>query len=821
MFAALLICVALSSFASAQVQTINFNNETINQDVEFLNIDALEWKGVNVAIKCRTWVLPVPSAFNSSDLGGADGAEMRIYNHHEAISYLLHPNPSGSMTPDGIGGSAEFTWIRMAHHGASVKLVWVGYNHGWTVVEQTDHVDMLVRGPARAAQAYIMLTARNMYEDPVTCASVNNNLPQGKIGQDVPKGLTEFLGTYDTDPRSVEFGEIIHLSPGKPRGRKEYSGEHHHGGISKIDGELYVEAPSLSIRNRYLDRYSLRSKRAPVLSSFVSEDVLDSVNLGSLHTAHMYHDDGNLLVSTLGDSTPCVASPGGIVEISSNAADAGVGFDFDVRQFWDFADDAAAQATFFGVYPAAQVVGDELVQKVATPVYTQNTGESQFALINETAGQTAYYTGLDDVYTYDFTINECGTPIDGSSSIMVSSAWAPTTSFDDQFKPFGAVYGNHVRVHRMRRHGQTTTDQLAAPELELVYAAETKSAFQFGMGIVPLEVRRKHQPCLDEYLVGITLPGAIMRVANADKKVDAWFHEPAVNPFNLMAHAAGFGRFSVDNYFGDALPFADQFNDTTVNTCVADEHIIDNEPVPIWTDVRSGNNSMPNIPILQVGESALLNSLGGGTTPFFNLNLNPANGTFNYASVPLITDITIDLSDNYVYASCWLAGTLLQYDIRDMDNVRPVGGMHGLGGISDVAKGATFQHSYNANSYVIEENYKGTGFPLTFAGGPQMLRVEPSGEVIYVSNSLFSTWDDQFFPQLNPPRANDGSIKSNAGMVIRIFTGVRNGCKRAPMSIDTRFGNNGVLVFDDLEHPSVDGPFKMRAHEVHIEGIHR
>jgi len=821
MFAALVLCCALSAVARAQVQTINFDSETIAADVEFLNIDALEWKGTVVDVKCRVWQLPVPSAFNASDVASADGAEMRIYNHHKAISYLLHPNPSGSLTPGGIGGSAEFTWIRIAEHGASVKLVWLGYNHGWTVVEQTEHVELLSRRPSPPAQAYIMLTARNVYEDAITCAANGNDLPPGAIGANVPKGLTEFLGTFDTDPRSVEFGEIIHLSPGKPRGRKEYSGEHHHGGISKIDGELYVEAPSLSIRNRYLDRYSLRSKRAPVLASFVDEASLDAIELGSLHTAHMYHDDGNLLVSTLGDSTPCVASPGGIVEISSNAADAGVGFDFDVRQFWNFADDAAAQAANVGVYPPAQVVGDEIVQRVASPVYAQNTGESQFALINETAGETAYNSGAQDVYTYDFTINECGTPIGGSSSIMVSSAWAPTTSFDDQFKPFGAVYGNHVRVHRMRRHGQTTTTQLGAPELELLYAAETRSAFQFGMGVVPLEVRRKHEPCLDEYLVGVTLPGALMRVWNADKAVDDWRHEPAVNPFNVMAHAAGFGRFSAGAYFGDALPFAEPFTNTTLNTCVADEHEIDNAPVSIWTDVRSGVNALPNIPILQVGQSALLDALGGGTSPFFNLNINPANGTFNYASVPLITDITIDLSDNYVYASCWLAGTLLQYDISDMANVRIVGAMHGLGGISDVAKGATFQHSYNANSYVIEANYKGTGVPLTYAGGPQMLRVEPSGEVIYVSNSLFSTWDDQFFPPLAPPRANDGSIKSNGGMVIRINTGVRNGCKRAPMSIDTRFGNNGVLVFDDLTHPSVDGAFKMRAHEVHIEGIHR
>jgi selenium-binding protein 1 len=36
--------------------------------------------------------------------------------------------------------------------------------------------------------------------------------------------------------------------------------------------------------------------------------------------------------------------------------------------------------------------------------------------------------------------------------------------------------------------------------------------------------------------------------------------------------------------------------------------------------------------------------------------------------------------------------------------------------------------------------------PLT--GGPQMLQCSLDGERVYVTNSLYSTWDNQFYPEL-------------------------------------------------------------------------
>ena len=34
-----------------------------------------------------------------------------------------------------------------------------------------------------------------------------------------------------------------------------------------------------------------------------------------------------------------------------------------------------------------------------------------------------------------------------------------------------------------------------------------------------------------------------------------------------------------------------------------------------------------------------------------------------------------------------------------------------------------------------------------FAGGPQMVEISRDGKRVYWTNSLYSTWDDQFYPQ--------------------------------------------------------------------------
>ncbi|OUL33768.1 selenium-binding protein [Nostoc sp. T09] len=92
----------------------------------------------------------------------------------------------------------------------------------------------------------------------------------------------------------------------------------------------------------------------------------------------------------------------------------------------------------------------------------------------------------------------------------------------------------------------------------------------------------------------------------------------------------------------------------------------------------------------------------------------------------LITDILISIDDRYVYFSNWLHGDIRQYDISDPSHPKLTGQVW-CGGL--LGKSGEIQ-----------------GHKL--AGGPQMLQLSLDGKRLYVTNSLFSTWDNQFYPDL-------------------------------------------------------------------------
>jgi selenium-binding protein 1 len=106
-------------------------------------------------------------------------------------------------------------------------------------------------------------------------------------------------------------------------------------------------------------------------------------------------------------------------------------------------------------------------------------------------------------------------------------------------------------------------------------------------------------------------------------------------------------------------------------------------------------------------------------------DLPPALKPFK-AVPPLVTDINLSVDDKRLYVSCWGTGELKQYDVSDPANPREVGSVH-LGGI--VRRAA---HPASPAE------------PL--AGGPQMVEVSRDGRRVYVTNSLYGAWDDQFYP---------------------------------------------------------------------------
>ena len=133
----------------------------------------------------------------------------------------------------------------------------------------------------------------------------------------------------------------------------------------------------------------------------------------------------------------------------------------------------------------------------------------------------------------------------------------------------------------------------------------------------------------------------------------------------------------------------------------------------------------------------------------------------------LITDLVVSMDDRFLYFSNWLHGDLRQYDISDPANPRLTAQLQ-LGGVLGRPSDAGRE----------------------LGGGPQMLQLSLDGRRLYVTNSLYSTWDNQFYPGLR-------------SWLLRVNCQPDGG-----MEVDRDF-------FVDF-HERPDGP--ARAHEVRLHG---
>lgn len=93
---------------------------------------------------------------------------------------------------------------------------------------------------------------------------------------------------------------------------------------------------------------------------------------------------------------------------------------------------------------------------------------------------------------------------------------------------------------------------------------------------------------------------------------------------------------------------------------------------------------------------------------------------------PLVTDLNLSLDDRFLYVSCWGTGELRQYDVSDPFAPTLTGSVR-LGGI--VRRTPHPAHP---------------GVPRN--GGPQMVEISRDSRRVYVTNSLYSPWDAQFYP---------------------------------------------------------------------------
>lgn len=149
------------------------------------------------------------------------------------------------------------------------------------------------------------------------------------------------------------------------------------------------------------------------------------------------------------------------------------------------------------------------------------------------------------------------------------------------------------------------------------------------------------------------------------------------------------------------------------------------------------------------------------------------NDKFPGGAVPaLISDFVISMDDRFMYVSAWLHGEVRQYDISDPTKPKLTGTVK-LGGIVHPA---------------------GKLKEKELTGGPQMIQLSLDGKRLYVTNSLYSTWDNVFYPNLG-----------------------KQGSWLVQIACDTERGGmkvNDKFLVDFGKEP--DGP--SRAHEVRYPG---
>jgi methanethiol oxidase len=109
---------------------------------------------------------------------------------------------------------------------------------------------------------------------------------------------------------------------------------------------------------------------------------------------------------------------------------------------------------------------------------------------------------------------------------------------------------------------------------------------------------------------------------------------------------------------------------------------------------------------------------------------------------PLVTDIDLSLDDRFLYVACWGTGELRQYDVSNPRKPSLAGSVR-IGGIAKRTRHVD-------------------GKP--FAGGPQMIEISRDGRRVYFTNSLYSSWDPQFYPEGVPGAQAMAHAGANGGI---------------------------------------------------------
>ncbi|KAF2899509.1 hypothetical protein ILUMI_06667 [Ignelater luminosus] len=157
----------------------------------------------------------------------------------------------------------------------------------------------------------------------------------------------------------------------------------------------------------------------------------------------------------------------------------------------------------------------------------------------------------------------------------------------------------------------------------------------------------------------------------------------------------------------------------------------------------------------------------------------------------MITDILISMDDKYLYFTNWLHGDVRQYDITDREHPKLTGQVF-LGGmiLNDSKVKVIEDPELDAQPKPVYVKGK------RLYGSPQMLQLSLDGKRLYVSSSLFSPWDKQFYPD---------SIK-HGSFLVKLDVDVENGGMKLDENflIDFEEGPDGPLLAHEMRYPGGD-----------------
>ncbi|XP_012259050.2 methanethiol oxidase [Athalia rosae] len=157
----------------------------------------------------------------------------------------------------------------------------------------------------------------------------------------------------------------------------------------------------------------------------------------------------------------------------------------------------------------------------------------------------------------------------------------------------------------------------------------------------------------------------------------------------------------------------------------------------------------------------------------------------------MITDILLSLDDKYLYFSNWLHGDVRQYDITDRRNPKL---------ISQVFLGGSILS--DGKIRVLEDKELDKQPDPVFVkgrrlhGSPQMLQLSLDGKRLYVSTSIFSVWDKQFYPD----HVKHGST------IVKLDVDIENGGMTLDKDFLVDFGldKDEILLAHEMRYPGGD-----------------